>query len=209
MEKVNTFEITEVVDLTENNTFTILNDAYNNVATMVIKDSLINVYFEKGTTKEFGSDFDKMLDWVNDNNYKFIKWQNGNHHWKEYNPNPKEVTKAGDCSIRAYCSAFDITWDEAYKTAYTVAKDEKYMMNDKKMCKKILEEEFNCTIDEQYKKDKKKEKITVNKFAMTHPYGIYILMVPSHMVCVRNGEYWDTWDCGDKKVSEIYNVVKK
>ena len=39
---------------------------------------------------------------------------------------------------------------------------------------------------------------------MTHPYGIFILHVHGQLVTVKNGEYYDTWDSGDKKVTKIY-----
>ena len=51
--------------------------------------------------------------------------------------------------------------------------------------------------------------MTVNTFAMTHPYGTYIVHIRGHLVTVKNGEYWDSWDSGDKKVDAIYKVVKK
>ena len=44
---------------------------------------------------------------------------------------------------------------------------------------------------------------------MTHPYGTYVLGVRQHAVTVKNGEYWDSWDSGDKKVDTVYIVKNK
>ena len=55
---------------------------------------------------------------------------------------------------------------------------------------------------------KPKERITVGEFATTHPYGVYVLLMRNHAVTLRNGEYWDSWDSGDKKIDTVYNVTE-
>ena len=59
---------------------------------------------------------------------------------------------------------------------------------------KVLTEEFGCVKDENYNKKtvKNKDRITVNNFAMTHPYGTYILHVRQHQVTVKDGEKVNT-----------------
>lgn len=53
---------------------------------------------------------------------------------------------------------------------------------------KVLTEYFGCTKDMEYRKNTKpKDHITVNSFAMAHPYGTYVLHVRSHQVTVKNG----------------------
>ena len=37
---------------------------------------------------------------------------------------------------------------------------------------------------------------TVADFAAEHPDGTYILALSGHVVCVRDGDYFDTWDSG-------------
>lgn len=41
---------------------------------------------------------------------------------------------------------------------------------------------------------------TVSQFAKEHNYGRYLLKVKSHVVCVSNGYYYDTWDSGNEIV---------
>ena len=39
---------------------------------------------------------------------------------------------------------------------------------------------------------------TVADFAAEHPDGTYILAMATHVVCVENGDWLDTWDSGDE-----------
>ena len=86
-----------------------------------------------------------------------------------------------------------------------IAKDEAIMMDTHKTCEKVMEGE-GYVLDEEFKKSKRKD-LTVNEFALTHPYGTYFLNTHGHLLCVKDGEYWDSWDSGKKKVRRIY--IKK
>lgn len=37
---------------------------------------------------------------------------------------------------------------------------------------------------------------TVADFAAEHPNGTYILALSGHVVCIKDGDYYDTWDSG-------------
>lgn len=118
-----------------------------------------------------------------------------------YNPNPNSNEKATDCSIRAYCAAQDIKWDEAYDIACQYGKSNAFMPNDGKICDMIMEEEFGMTM---VKLDKEEKGSTVKDFTINHPNGIYILVCPSHLVTVIDGQYYDSWDSGKKKVKYYF-----
>lgn len=199
------FEIHEVVDLTEDAMFSLIDENYDNQGMLVIKEEKLTIYFESGEIKEFDSDYETMLQFVHDRGLKFIKLQNGNHRWKKYNPNPKN-RKTGDCTIRAYCAAFGLPWAEAYNIASDIAREEGFILDATQVVKKILIEGFNCTPDDSYKRKKGKDSISVNHFAMTHPYGTYIVHTRGHLVTVKDGEYWDSWDSGEKKIDAVYNI---
>ena len=205
---MNTFVISEVVDLNEDNSFSLVNPEMENKGTVVIKDGKITLYWENGDKEiQFSNDYESLVDYVNDCDLKFIKLRNGNRRWHEFNPNPKS-RNIGDCTLRAYCAAFDIDWNKAFDIASQISKENSSMIQ--YMFKKIMTEHFGCEEDPDYnkKKVKNKDRITVNTFAMTHPYGTYVLGVRQHAVTVKNGEYWDSWDSGDKKVDTVY-IVKK
>lgn len=198
-----TFKINEVIDIQENNTLSLINDELENMGTVVIKDMNVDVYYPDGEHEEYGEDFQKLLDKVQENGWMFIKLLKGDTRWKEFNPNPKGKN-VNDCSIRAYCAANDMKWDEAFDLACKVAKEEKDIINAGKVCHKILTEHLGWTLNEESKKVKTKDRITVQEFALTHNYGTYVLMCRSHAVVVSNGFIYDSWDSGSKKMHYFY-----
>ena len=209
MNKETTFYVSSAIDFSENGTYSLVNSNLKNIATLIIRNSEVSVYFEsEAPTMEFKTDYSKVISFIEDNELTCVKLMSGDKRWHEFNPNPKG-RNIGDCTIRSYCAAFGISWDKAFDIASKVAKENASMIQ--YMAEKILTEEFNCYVDEKYNKKtvKGKDRITVNEFAMTHPYGTYILHVPKHQVTVINGEYWDSWDSGDKKIDTVYIVPKK
>lgn len=207
MNKETTFYVNHAVDISEDATYSLVDSNLDNRASVVIKDKHMIVYFESGAPQMEFDDFDEVIKFVEDNELTFVKLLAGNKRWKEYNPNPKE-RNIGDCTLRSYCAAFGISWDKAFDIASKVAKENSSMIQ--YVADKVLTEEFNCVVDEKYNKKtvKGKDRITVNEFAMSHPYGTYILHVRQHQVTVINGIYWDSWDSGQKKVDTVYIVPK-
>ena len=201
--KDNARHIPQIINIEENCTMTLVDNNLNNVGTVVVKEKMISLYTEDDQVTDF-KDFDALLQHVNDHNLSFYKFIDANHRWHEYNPNPKKKN-VGDCSLRAYCAAFGWTWEEAFEKSSEIAKDEAIMMDTHKTCEKVMEGE-GYVLDEEFKKSKRKD-LTVNEFALTHPYGTYFLNTHGHLLCVKDGEYWDSWDSGKKKVRRIY--IKK
>lgn len=198
--KDNARHIPQIINIEENCTMTLVDNNLNNVGTVVVKEKKISLYTEDDEVTDF-KDFDALLQHVNDHNLSFYKFIDANHRWHEYNPNPKKKN-VGDCSLRAYCAAFGWTWEEAFEKSSEIAKDEAIMMDTHMTCEKVMEGE-GYFLDEEFKKSKRKD-LTVNEFALTHPYGTYFLNTHGHLLCVKDGEYWDSWDSGKKKVRRIY-----
>ena len=192
--KDNVRHIPQIIDITEDCTMTVIDEQLNSVGTVVI-------HKEDGEEPEKFKSFDGLLKTMSDMDWNFFKFIDGNHRWHEYNPNPKKKN-VGDCSLRAYCAAFGWTWEEAFEKSSEIAKDEAIMMDTHKTCEKVMEGE-GYVLDEEFKKSKRKD-LTVNEFALTHPYGTYFLNTHGHLLCVKDGEYWDSWDSGKKKVRRIY-----
>ena len=195
--------IPQIINIDEDCTMTVVDNDLNNVGTVVVKGKKISLYTDEGNVTDF-KDFDELIQHMNDNDLSFYKFIDGNHRWYEYNPNPKKKN-IGDCSLRAYCAAFGRTWEEAFEKSSEIATNEALMMDTHKACEKVMESE-GYVIDEEFKKSKRKD-LTVNEFALTHPYGTYFLNTHGHLLCVKDGEYWDSWDSGKKKVRRIY--IKK
>ncbi len=112
-------------------------------------------------------------------------------HWKWFQPNNH---RTGDCVVRSYCKYYDIDWLTAFDMLIPIARERQenlgllfqYAKGD------IADLEWHpLTIA------KGKKRMTVEEFARKHPDGRYILKVSNHVVTVKDGYYWDIWECGD------------
>lgn len=190
---VTTFDLSQDITL----------DAYNNdekVGTAVIKDNELT-YYNLITNKNDKYDNDNIEDFisfVNEFDLKFKKV--ADRKWIKYNPNPQN-RNTGDCSIRAYCKAEGIDWNDAYDMATKLGKEMSMICDDHKVVDKILTENFGYTYVKGEKGAKKK---TVNEFAIEHPEGTYIGWVSKHVVAIVNGYYYDSWDSGNRKMNGYY-----
>ncbi len=109
-----------------------------------------------------------------------------------YNPNPRGIN-TGDCVIRAICRAMDKTWEKVY-TELTVKGLQEAMWGD------------TNTVWEKYLKENGfvKELLpntcpdcyTISDFSNDHKTGTFIVATGTHVVAVRDGNYFDTWDSG-------------
>lgn len=44
------------------------------------------------------------------------------------------------------------------------------------------------------------------RFCNSYPKGVYVLQMSHHIVCCKDGELWDTWDCSEKCVYTAYKI---
>lgn len=109
-----------------------------------------------------------------------------------YNPNPagKQV---GDCPVRAIAKATGQSWDEAY-TGLCV---QGLAMGDMPSANSVWgaylrQHGFTRHVVPNTCPDC----YTVAEFAEEHPNGVYVLGLSSHVVCVKDGDYLDSWDSG-------------
>lgn len=121
----------------------------------------------------------------------------------QYNPNPSKK-RVGDCTVRAIAKAMDDDWEHVYVglTAYGfMCRD---MPSANNVWGRYLKQNGFCRylVD-----DFGKEIYTVEDFCIDHPSGTYILAIDGHVVCVKDGYYYDSWDSGDEV--PIYYWVKE
>jgi hypothetical protein len=110
------------------------------------------------------------------------------------NPNPHKK-RTGDCTIRALCVAENKDWDDIF-----------FEIMLKCFIMKELPEQNNVWVS--YLHDIGYERYlipntcpdcyTIKEFAKDHPKGTFVLATGSHVVTVKDGEYYDTWDSGDE-----------
>lgn len=116
--------------------------------------------------------------------------------WKKYNPNPKKK-HVGDCTVRAITKATGESWEKAFVGiclqgflscdmpsnngvwgAYLRRRGFKRRM--------LHEDCPDC--------------YTVKDFCRDHPNGTYVVAVDKHVLCVVDGDTYDSWDSTEETV---------
>lgn len=114
--------------------------------------------------------------------------------WIFYNNNP-ESARVGDCTIRAIAKALGEGWEDTY-IGVTV---EGIRLHDMPSANRV----WGAYLRYKGFTRKPLEAIcpdcyTVADFAKAHPEGTYILALSGHVVCVIDGDWYDTWDSGEE-----------
>ena len=111
-----------------------------------------------------------------------------------YNPNPNGKN-VGDCVIRAISKATNKDWESVYTGICVTG----YSMCDMPSA--------NCVWGAYLRGNgfardvvpyECPECYSVADFAREHPQGTDILALTGHVVCVKDGDWYDSWDSGDK-----------
>ena len=111
---------------------------------------------------------------------------------KYFNPNPNALN-VGDCTVRALCKATDRDWDTVFWGIAVMAN----MMGNMPSANVV----WGAYLRKNgFERKLMTEDTTVREFAEQHPKGTYVLALDGHVCTCRNGEYYDTWDSGDKNV---------
>ena len=112
--------------------------------------------------------------------------------WQTCNLNPfgKHV---GDCVVRALSLALDQDWD----TTYLELMSQGFSMKDMPASNAVWGQYLK---NKGYKRhvipDECPDCYTISEFCTDNPQGIYILGTGTHVVTVKDGSYYDTWDSG-------------
>lgn len=181
--------------LTSGETYLILDEDKKEIGKLTVNDEDVSIEINEAISK---LKEDALPEWFESRHYLISKVS---PRWVDFNPNPIKNSKANDCTIRAYCAAENIDWDEAYDIASKRGKNCAFMPNDKSAVQEIIKKDL-CYTHHKLKKDEKG--ITVSEFAIKHDTGTFLVMIARHLVAVVNGKYYDSWDSGDKKVSCYY-----
>lgn len=112
--------------------------------------------------------------------------------FRPYNPNPAGA-RVGDCTVRAISKAVGQPWERTFSGLAVEAMRLCDMPSANHVWgaylrrhgfhRRILPED--CPDD-----------YTVADFCRDHPRGTYVLAISGHVVCVIDGDWYDTWDSG-------------
>lgn len=117
--------------------------------------------------------------------------------WIYANPNPLGRTEP-DCVIRAICLATGKDWYKVYDDLCRVGRSECSMPSVNHVWGLYL---YDRGFEPFLLPKRCPDCVTVREFCDMYPEGTYIVGTGSHAVCIRNGDYLDSWDSGNETLS--------
>lgn len=110
----------------------------------------------------------------------------------KFNANPQH-SRVGDCTVRAISKRTGQSWDSIYIRLCLYG----LIFADMPSANVVWGEYL---IQHNFIKNaiNNGNNYTVIDFCNDNPRGIYILALPNHVLCVIDGNYYDTWDSGDE-----------
>lgn len=119
--------------------------------------------------------------------------------WIMYNPSPTG-RNVGDCAVRAIAKALGTDWE----TAYALIALNGYLMGDMPSSNSVwgavlrqngfYRSAIPNTCPDCY---------TIADFADDHPDGVYVVGTGSHVVTIRDGIIYDSWD-SSQEIPQYY-----
>ena len=109
-----------------------------------------------------------------------------------YNPNPARKT-VGDCTVRALSKALGKDWMTVYLGLCIEGGMEFDMPSANATWGAYLRKNG-------FQRELAPDDLTVEEFVDNHPRGVFILALSGHVVCVKDGTLYDTWDSSQETV---------
>ena len=121
----------------------------------------------------------------------------------EVNLNPYKKS-VGDCVIRAISTAEEMDWDDTFIELMLKCFALKDIPSSNNAWGTYL---HDIGYTRRIIPDRCPDCYTIRDFCEDYPEGIYILATGSHVVAVKDGNYFDTWDSGNEV--PIYYFAKE
>lgn len=117
--------------------------------------------------------------------------------WIEYNPNPTQSKRTGDCAVRAVAKAIDSDWETAYLNLCLNGFSMGDLPNANIVIASVLRQHGYKRMDIPTRCP---DCMTVAEFCNEFPNGKYVVRTDEHIVAIENGDYYDSFDSGDEIV---------
>lgn len=116
--------------------------------------------------------------------------------FKFYNANALNKYE-DDCVIRAISCATDKSWDYVYDYLSDIAQYEGTLFDKRYFVRNYLDGTYKRLYDLQG---------TVGEIAGMFPHNTLLITMTGHIVCSKNGTIYDTFDCRDRQVEDVWLV---
>lgn len=124
-----------------------------------------------------------------------------------FNPHPQQKL-VGDCVKRAIVKATGMPYKEVQRELNRIKREigADAFNSDRVWRKFLIDRNF---VKISYPAVAGQKRMTVRKLAETsNKSDVYVCQCAKHLVCVTNGHYYDTWDCGEKCVYLAYKLQR-
>lgn len=111
-----------------------------------------------------------------------------------FNPNPSGK-RVGDCVIRGVSMVTEQSWETTYIDICMCGYNLKDMPSSNHVWTSFL---YSMGFTRQLIPDTCPMCYTVQDFCEEHPVGTFLLGTGSHVVAVKDGDYYDAWDSGNE-----------
>lgn len=116
--------------------------------------------------------------------------------YKYYNANPLNKYDF-DCVVRSISCATNKSWDYVYDYLSDIAQYEGTLLDKREFVRNYLDRTYE-RLNGIYG--------TVGEIAGMFPYNTLLITMNGHIVCSKNGIIYDTFDCRDRKVENVWLV---
>ena len=114
--------------------------------------------------------------------------------WINYNANPAG-RQVGDCTVRAVSKVLDEDWEQSYSGMALQG----FMLCDMPSANHVWGAYLRSKGFERHIiPDTCPDCYSVKDFCIDHPKGRFLLALSGHVVCIIDGNYFDTWDSGNE-----------
>lgn len=110
--------------------------------------------------------------------------------WREFNPNPAGRV-VGDCAVRAVSAALGVSWETAFALIAAAGYNMADMPSSNGVFGAVLRQHgfYRHTVPNECP-----DCYDIGDFADDHQTGIYVVGTGNHVVTIKDGVVFDSWD---------------
>lgn len=116
--------------------------------------------------------------------------------YRYYNANPLGRYE-DDCVVRSISCATGKSWDYVYDYLSNLAQYNGTLLDKREFVRDFLDENYE-RLGKMYGK--------VGLIAQAFPNSTLLITMGNHIVCSKNGILYDTFDCTDREVEDVWLV---